>query len=114
MNANPRLEPPLAAGSAHWPATTGARTILSEGVDEMAFTTTEKSASTVIFHVEGMACSSCAGRVDEAIHATPGVVSSLVDLAAKRATVTFSGAANPQAVVAAIVEAGYEANVEAS
>lgn len=59
--------------------------------------------------VEGMACSSCAERVEKAIRATPGVASAAVELAAKRATVTFSGAPDPKAVIGAIAAAGYEA-----
>jgi copper chaperone CopZ len=69
-------------------------------------------AATVKFHVEGMACSSCAERVDKAILATPGVAAAGIDLEAKRATVTFSGPPNTQAVIAAIGAAGYDATVE--
>jgi copper chaperone CopZ len=68
--------------------------------------------ATVKFHVDGMACSSCAERVDNAIRATPGVATATVDLEAKRATVTFSGAPHIEAVIAAIGAAGYEAAVE--
>jgi Cu+-exporting ATPase len=78
----------------------------------MPSTTADKTPSTLKFHVEGMACSSCAGRVDSAIRATPGVTSASVDLEAKRAVVTFSGTADPKAVIASIVEAGYEADLE--
>jgi copper chaperone CopZ len=67
---------------------------------------------TVKFHVEGMACSSCVERVDKAIRATRGVTTATVDLEAKRATVTFSGAPHTQAVIAAISAAGYEAAIE--
>ncbi|HUI20639.1 MAG TPA: heavy metal-associated domain-containing protein [Methylocella sp.] len=64
------------------------------------------------FHVEGMACSSCAERVERAIRATPGVAAAAVSLDAKRAEVVFSGPANVEAVIAAIGNAGYEAALE--
>jgi copper chaperone CopZ len=67
---------------------------------------------TVKLHVEGMGCSSCVEKVEKAIRATPGVASAWVDLEAKRATVTFSGAPRTEAVIAAISTAGYEAAVE--
>lgn len=66
----------------------------------------------VNLHVEGMACSSCAERVENAILATPGVASASVDLEGKRAIVTFSGLPQIEAVIAAIGAAGYEPALE--
>jgi copper chaperone CopZ len=68
--------------------------------------------ATVSLHVEGMACSSCAERVEKAIRATQGVASAHVDLEKKRAEVTFSGTPDAEGVIAAIVKAGYEAATE--
>ena len=62
--------------------------------------------------VEGMTCDSCVERVEKAIRATPGVVSASVNLATKRAEVTFSGVPDIAAVIAAIGVAGYECMVE--
>jgi copper chaperone CopZ len=62
--------------------------------------------------VEGMACDSCVERVEKAIRATPGVVSASVNLATKRAEVTFSGVPDIAAVIAAVGVAGYECMVE--
>jgi copper chaperone CopZ len=62
--------------------------------------------------VEGMASDSCVERVEKAIRATPGVVSASVNLATKRAEVTFSGIPDIAAVIAAIGVAGYECMVE--
>jgi Cu+-exporting ATPase len=66
----------------------------------------------VSIRVEGMACGSCASRVEKAILATKGVVSASVDLAAKRAEVAFAGVPDIAAVIAAIGEAGYECALE--
>ncbi len=64
------------------------------------------------FHVEGMACSGCVERVEKAIRGMPSVTDAKVDLAAKRAVVTFAGTPDAKAVIAAIVAAGYEAAPE--
>ncbi|WP_026607366.1 heavy-metal-associated domain-containing protein [Methylocapsa acidiphila] len=79
----------------------------------MSFAATSSSKPAVTLHVNGMACSSCAERVEKAILATPGVASAAVDLAAKRAAVTFAGAPKTEAVIAAIAAAGYESAAEA-
>ena len=79
-----------------------------------SFSAMPKSAQALTFHVEGMHCESCATRVEKAISQTPGVVSASVDLAAKRAHVTFSGPPDTAVVIAAIGDAGYECSVENS
>ncbi len=57
--------------------------------------------------VEGMTCASCVGRVERALRAVPGVAEARVNLASERATVT--GSATPEALIAAIDRAGYDA-----
>ena len=57
--------------------------------------------------VEGMTCASCVGRVERALKAVPGVQTTVVNLATERADMTFTGVADPQAVVHAIQNAGY-------
>lgn len=52
--------------------------------------------------VAGMTCASCVGHVEKAIAKLPGVTKVSVNLATERADVTFAGAADPQALVAAI------------
>lgn len=58
--------------------------------------------------VAGMTCASCVGHVEKAIAKLPGVTKVSVNLATERADVTFAGAADPQALVAAIERAGYQ------
>lgn len=60
------------------------------------------------FGIEGMTCASCVLRVEKAIAAVPGVVSVSVNIATDRATVQFADASDAQAVLDAIVRAGYE------
>lgn len=58
--------------------------------------------------VRGMTCGHCAASVTEEVSEVPGVESVVVDHVAGTAVVT--GDADPAAVVAAIVEAGYESD----
>ena len=66
-------------------------------------------AQTVELSVEGMTCASCVGRVERALQAVPGVSQATVNLATERATVR--GVAAPEALLAAIDKAGYEARL---
>src|SRR2546427_3875489 len=63
------------------------------------------------FTVTGMNCNNCARHVAEAIQGVPGVTSAVVQLEEGRATVRWqSGArAQPENIVRAVKEAGYEA-----
>ncbi len=86
----------------------------SEGLFEMSLaidlqrpTGVDASVATLDFQVEGMTCASCVARVEKAIRVVLGVESANVNLATEKATVSFSGAPDPQAVVAAIEKAGY-------
>lgn len=58
--------------------------------------------------VEGMHCASCVARVEKALAAVPGVLSSSVNLATKSATVeALPGIADREALRAAVAGAGY-------
>ena len=60
--------------------------------------------------VAGMTCASCAGRVEAALLAVPGVSQASVNLATERARVTAAGGVVADAdLVAAVAEAGYDA-----
>ncbi|HSH85465.1 MAG TPA: heavy metal translocating P-type ATPase [Guyparkeria sp.] len=64
-------------------------------------------ATTIELSIEGMTCASCVGRVEKALQAVPGVTDATVNLAAERARV--HGNVDPDAPVAAVASAGYEA-----
>lgn len=61
--------------------------------------------------VSGMSCASCAGRVEKALRALPGVASASVNLASESAHVVFEGTAQDgqpaAAAVQAVEKAGY-------
>jgi len=57
--------------------------------------------------ITGMSCASCAGRVEKALRALPGVASASVNLASESAHVVFEGMAAPAAAVQAVEKAGY-------
>jgi heavy metal translocating P-type ATPase len=55
--------------------------------------------------ITGMTCASCAGRVERALKAVPGVMTANVNLATERAEVR--GTASPGALIAAVTKSGY-------
>ncbi|WP_087721663.1 heavy metal translocating P-type ATPase [Pandoraea sp. PE-S2T-3] len=60
--------------------------------------------------IGGMTCASCAGRVEKALRAVPGVVEASVNLATEKATVRgVRGAVDAAVLTAAVQKAGYEA-----
>ncbi len=71
---------------------------------------TNPVTESVILPVVGMTCASCQHHVENALRSTTGVVDARVDLMAHRAKVTFDpSVAKPEAFVAAIRQAGYDA-----
>ena len=60
--------------------------------------------------IEGMSCENCVAHVTKTLQSVPGVQSANVQLAAGRAQVQHENADVP-AMLAAIDEAGYEAEV---
>ena len=57
--------------------------------------------------VSGMTCNGCVKHVDAALREVPGVTAVQVDLASNQARVVHE--ASVPALIAAVVEAGYEA-----
>ena len=64
------------------------------------------------FAIEGMSCASCVGRVERAIAAVPGVQSVSVNLATKRADVSYANGVDVAGVVGAIEAAGYTTSTD--
>ena len=60
------------------------------------------------FTVSGMTCGHCVAAVTEELRAVDGVSDVAVDLASGGVTVTSTGPLDPEAVRAAVDEAGYE------
>lgn len=64
------------------------------------------------FAIGGMTCATCAGRVEHALAAVPGVDAAEVNLATEKATVRgHAGLLRPAALVDAVQDAGYEATL---
>ena len=60
--------------------------------------------------VSGMTCATCAGRVEKALAAVPGVTRAEVNLASEKASVDgLAGMLRPADLIAAVRRAGYEA-----
>lgn len=64
-------------------------------------------SQTLDLPVSGMSCASCAGRVEKALRALPGVASASVNLASESAHVVFEDVVRPAAAVQAVEKAGY-------
>lgn len=64
--------------------------------------------------IGGMTCASCAGRVEKALAAVPGVGRASVNLATERASVHGAGALDAAALIAAVTTAGYRASLSAT
>ncbi|MGZ8338156.1 MAG: heavy metal translocating P-type ATPase [Telluria sp.] len=67
------------------------------------------SANELSLPIEGMSCASCAGRVEKALRAVPGVLDASVNLATERALVTSNTRLDTQELVQAVQRAGYKA-----
>jgi len=61
--------------------------------------------------IAGMTCASCAGRIEKALRAVPGVIDASVNLATERAHVRLSSQVDVAALIAAVEAAGYRASV---
>lgn len=60
-----------------------------------------------------MTCSACAGRVERALKAVPGVLSASIDPVGERAALrVLAGAVTPEALADAVARAGYRAEFE--
>ncbi|MCA0871643.1 heavy metal translocating P-type ATPase [Seohaeicola saemankumensis] len=62
--------------------------------------------------ISNMSCAGCVGRAERALAAVPGVAQAQVNLASESARVTFEGAPDAAALVAALDTAGYPARVQ--
>ena len=70
-------------------------------------TAAEENEMQTVLKVEGMMCGHCKAHVEKALMGVPGVESAEADLDRKTATVT--GSADRAALIAAVKEAGYQA-----
>lgn len=62
---------------------------------------------TAVYEVEGMNCVNCANAVHKAISALPGVAEAVVDLGARKVTVSGGDLPEADALVRAVAAAGY-------
>ncbi|VWD09421.1 putative cation-transporting ATPase membrane protein [Burkholderia lata] len=64
--------------------------------------------------IGGMTCASCAGRVEKALAAVPGVARATVNLATERASVHGASTLDAATLIAAVTTAGYRASLAAA
>ncbi|QZA77278.1 cadmium-translocating P-type ATPase [Deefgea tanakiae] len=61
--------------------------------------------------IDGMSCASCVAHIEEALLATPGVISAAVNLAMETAQVKFKAGLDEVRVLEAVAKAGYSAKL---
>lgn len=67
----------------------------------------------VTVHVEGMACESCASRLESTLRKLEGVETATVDFTQKRARIGFDPArTNLETIVEAMEEEGFQASID--
>jgi Cu+-exporting ATPase len=81
---------------------------------ESLYTAVEKAGyevpgENISLSISGMTCASCVGRVEKALKKVPGVADASVNLATEKAQVKATGGVTPEALIAAVRKAGYEA-----
>jgi len=64
----------------------------------------------VEFAIAGMTCAACSARLEKVLNRQPGIQAN-VNLAAERARVRLDGAADEEAVIAAVAKAGFAASL---
>lgn len=69
-------------------------------------------AKTLTLKVSGMTCAACAASIKQAVEKVPGVYSASIDRDTGRATVLAKDGTAPQAVLRAVSDAGYKAEIE--
>ena len=65
--------------------------------------------TTTQLKIDGMTCTSCAGRVEKALHKLIGVTDVSVNLATD--TATIQGTASQDELIEAVIETGYQVPV---
>jgi len=98
----------LATERAHVAAAPGVNVAASaaEAVRKAGY---EPRVETIDLRISGMTCASCVGRVEKALKGAPGVLDATVNLATERAAVRVVGTGLAAALIAAVRQAGYEA-----
>jgi Cu+-exporting ATPase len=62
--------------------------------------------------IAGMTCASCSSKVQDSLSKVPGVEKASVNLATERATLQFNGDVEPEALVHAVQDTGYDVPLE--
>lgn len=72
----------------------------------------EKKEELIQLSLAGMHCASCAGLIERGLKKVPGVKTAGVNFAAEKARVSYdTSLTTPEQLIAAVVKAGYKANV---
>ncbi|RKT99823.1 heavy metal translocating P-type ATPase [Burkholderia sp. Nafp2/4-1b] len=92
----------------------GATPTAPDAAGVAASPTMPAAPASIELDIDGMTCASCAGRVEKALAAVPGVTHASVNLATERASVHGAGPLDAATLIAAITTAGYRASLAAA
>ncbi|CAN5361674.1 heavy metal translocating P-type ATPase [soil metagenome] len=113
---NTTLPLPLASAPAPAPALAASSATLDDPVEQQSFTswaTDATGARTAESHLQlsGLYCAACAGVIELALRAEPGVIDAQVAYASRRATVRWNPAVTrPSLLLQAVQRSGYDAS----
>jgi copper chaperone CopZ len=113
METNPPLSPRLCLTALGSAALASDKPQLFDKYEENKIDPEPGEGGEVAIEIGGMSCATCAGRVERALKAVPGVTKAEVNLASEHARVRFASGRTPQpdALIEAVTAAGYDARV---
>ena len=68
------------------------------------------ATDTIELSIDGMTCASCANRIERKLNKVDGVTAT-VNFATEKARVEYGGGVTPEALVATVEQAGYQAHL---
>lgn len=105
----------LATETASFSSSLSTEDTLSKAQDALSQAGLSVPTETLLLIIQGMHCASCVNRIESALTALDQVVSAQVNLATESATVeVLPGHTDTKAVIEAIAQQGYQANVKVS
>ncbi len=108
LTAGPSPASPGGDAATHTAQVAAASTAAVEAIRRAGFAV---PVQTLRLAIGGMTCASCAGRIEKALRALPGVASAQVNLASEVATVAFTpGLASAAQLLEAVERSGYTAS----
>nr|CAD7432511.1 unnamed protein product [Timema monikensis] len=85
---------------------------ICSAIEEMGFDAAVKEEKTVLLHVAGMTCNSCAENIQTVVSQKAGIERVQVDLKQNEAYIAYQSSTNTQTIIDYINEMGFEASLK--